>query len=68
MVAVANIDFNTVIVHMLEFTFLREETVNLNAGNTRGGSITVLLTFCLTGLDYSVLQKKLSVVIQLILN
>ncbi len=24
---------------------------NLNAGNTKGGSITVLLTSCLTGLD-----------------
>jgi hypothetical protein len=26
--------------------------------NTKGGSITVLLTSCLTGLDYSVLQIK----------
>ncbi len=28
------------------------------AGNANWGSITVLLTSCLTGLDYSVLQKK----------
>ncbi len=40
------------------------------AGNTKGESITVLLTSCLTGLDQSVLEtkQKLSVVIQLILN
>ncbi len=39
-------------------------------GNTKGGSITVPLTSCLTGLDQSVLQikTKLSVVIQLIPN
>jgi hypothetical protein len=30
----------------------------LSAGNTKGGSITVPLTFCLTGLDKSVLQIK----------
>jgi len=36
-------------------------------GNTKGVSITVPLTSCLTDLD-SVLQKKLSVVIQLIPN
>jgi hypothetical protein len=30
----------------------------LAAGNTKGGSITVPLTSCLTGLDYSVLQIK----------
>jgi hypothetical protein len=28
------------------------------SGNTKGGSITVLLTSCLTGLDKSVLQIK----------
>jgi hypothetical protein len=28
------------------------------AGNTKGGSITVLLTSCLTGWEYSVLQIK----------
>jgi hypothetical protein len=28
------------------------------AGNTKGGSITVQLTSCLTGLDWSVLQIK----------
>ncbi len=40
-------------------------------GNTKGGSITVLLTSCLPGLDLLVLRKlkqKLSVVIQLIPN
>jgi hypothetical protein len=29
-----------------------------NIGNTKWGSITVLSTSCLTGLDYSVLQIK----------
>ncbi len=32
------------------------------AGNTKGGSITVLLTSCLTGLDWSVLQIKTKIV------
>ncbi len=31
-------------------------------GNTKGGSITVLLTSCLTGLDQSVLQIKTNIV------
>jgi hypothetical protein len=31
---------------------------NHPAGNTKGGSITVPLTSCLTGLDWSVLQIK----------
>jgi len=34
----------------------------LNAGNTKGGSIIVLLTSCLIGLDYSVLQIKTKIV------
>jgi hypothetical protein len=29
----------------------------VKAGNTKGGSITVLLTSCLTSLDYSGLQQ-----------
>jgi hypothetical protein len=32
------------------------------AGNTKGGSITVPLTSCLTGLDQSVLQIKTKIV------
>ncbi len=32
------------------------------SGNTKGGSITVLLTSCLTGLDESVLQTKTNIV------
>ncbi len=32
------------------------------AGNTKGGSITVQLTSCLTGLDWSVLQIKRKIV------
>jgi hypothetical protein len=32
------------------------------AGNTKGGSITVPLTSCLTGLDYSVLEIKTKIV------
>ncbi len=31
-------------------------------GNTKGGSITVPLTTCLTGLDWSVLQMKTKIV------
>jgi hypothetical protein len=31
-------------------------------GNTKWGSISVLLTSCLTGLDYSVLQIKIKIV------
>jgi hypothetical protein len=33
-----------------------------SAGNTKGGSITVTLTSCLTGLDYTVLQIKTKIV------
>ncbi len=32
------------------------------AGNTKGGSITVLLTSCLAGLDLNVLQIKTKIV------
>ncbi len=32
------------------------------AGKTKGGSITVQLTSCLTGLDYPVLQIKTKIV------
>jgi hypothetical protein len=32
------------------------------AGNTKRGSITVQLTSCLTGLDWSVLQIKIKIV------
>ncbi len=35
---------------------------SLNAGNTKGGSITVQLTSCLTSLDHSVLQIKMKIV------
>jgi len=31
-------------------------------GNTKGGSITVQLTSCLTGLDWSVLQIKTKII------
>ncbi len=34
----------------------------LSPGNTKGGSITVPLTSCLTGLDWSVLQIKTTIV------
>jgi len=34
----------------------------VKAGNTKGGSITVLLTSCLTRLDYSGLQIKTKIV------
>jgi hypothetical protein len=34
----------------------------VKAGNTKGGSITVPLTSCLTSLDYSVLQIKIKIV------
>jgi hypothetical protein len=35
---------------------------NAKSGNTKGGSITVLLTSCLTGLDQSFLQIKTKIV------
>ncbi len=35
---------------------------HISAGNTKGGSITVPLTSCLTGLDLSVLQIKTKMV------
>jgi hypothetical protein len=34
----------------------------VTAGNTKGGSITLLLTSCLTGLDLSVFQIKTKIV------
>ncbi len=34
----------------------------IKSGNTKGGSITVPLTSCLTGLDKSVLQMKTKIV------
>ncbi len=37
-------------------------TVILSLGNTKGGSITVWLTSCLTGLDLSILQIKTKIV------
>jgi hypothetical protein len=36
--------------------------MKLKAGNTKGGSIPVPLTSCLTGLDLSVLQIKTKIV------
>jgi hypothetical protein len=36
--------------------------LTLITGNTKGGSITVPLTSCLTGLDWSVLQIKTKIV------
>ncbi len=37
-------------------------SMNVWPGNTKGGSITVLLTSSLTGLDWSVLQSKTKIV------
>jgi hypothetical protein len=48
----------------ISLTFVRKGwctfrcSAKLEAGNTKGGSITVLLTSCLTGLDLSFLQIK----------
>ncbi len=39
-------------------TYYDTELIISKAGNTKGGSITVPLTSCLTGLDYSVLKIK----------
>ena len=41
---------------------LRRSSLTLGAGNTKGGSMTVPLTSCLTGLDQSVLQIKTKIV------
>jgi hypothetical protein len=43
--------------HFHSFVF-SETGVNVTAGNTKGGRITVPLTSCLTGLDLTVLQIK----------
>jgi len=51
--------FFHVIRFMLHKTF---RFLIVKAGNTKGGSITVLLTSCLTGLDKSVLQIKTNIV------
>ncbi len=40
----------------------RQWESNPQPGNTKGGSITVLLTSCLTGLEKSVLQIKTKIV------
>ncbi len=42
--------------------YVEYATKNTLAGNTKGGSITVPLTSCLTGLDWSVLQLKPKIV------
>ncbi len=49
-----NSKFNPILLFSQSFT--------LKAGNTKGGSITVPLTSCLTGLDWSVLQNKTKIV------
>jgi hypothetical protein len=50
----------------VEFQFLPQLDLfgvsKLGPGNTKGGSITVPLTSCLIGLDYSVLQIKTKIV------
>jgi hypothetical protein len=55
-------------LHLLRlWSFIRICMVRTNpgksySGNTKGGSITVLLTSCLTGLNRSVLQIKTKIV------
>ncbi len=39
-----------------------DPTPSVRTGNTKGESITVLLTSCLTGLDWPVLQIKTTIV------
>jgi hypothetical protein len=46
----------------LEQKCIFEHCVKVKPGNTIGGSISVPLTSCLTGLDYSVLQIKTKIV------
>ncbi len=41
---------------------LHPSLIFVSAGNTKGGSITVMLTSCFTGLDWSVLQIKTKIV------
>jgi hypothetical protein len=50
---------SVMVVHAGEQTTIYPK---LKAGNTEGGSIIVLLTSCLTGLDWSVLQIKTKIV------
>jgi hypothetical protein len=50
---------------LTSFSQLRSPARGINKdsiGNTKEGSITVLLTSCLTGLDWSVLQIKTKIV------
>ncbi len=50
-------------VVMLNVVGLQETIISyISPGNTKWGSITVLLTSCLTGLDESVLQIKTKIV------
>jgi hypothetical protein len=49
---------------MLSFLGIMKVLVSIvQPGNTKGGSITVPMTSCLTGLDWSVLQIKTKIVI-----
>jgi hypothetical protein len=64
------VDFsNIVLVLRTNIAHIRPDPGNffparliVSPGNTKGGSITVQLTSCLTGLDYSVLQIKTKIV------
>ncbi len=42
--------------------YISKPISNVEPGNTKGGSITVLLTSCLTSLDQPVLQIKTKIV------
>jgi hypothetical protein len=53
--------FNLLLPFHFKFQQEQIKTWN-NSGHTIGGSITVLLTSCLTGLDLSVLQIKTKIV------
>jgi hypothetical protein len=45
-----------------DFCFVDKQVRRVKPGNTKGGSITVPLTSCLTGLDQSVLRTKTKIV------
>jgi hypothetical protein len=50
----------SIAVDLTPFSIL--PSANVKPGNTKGGSITVMLTSCLTGLDLSVLKIKTKIV------
>ncbi len=52
----------TTVPRLIKLSWRECNTLGPDAGNSKGGSITVPLTSCKTGLDYIVLQIKTKIV------